>query len=256
MLDDSQKLWILTGLIGSGKTSFSKKIWEKNPTTTLRVCLDEIIQMTSFYKYDPRLNTLYGDFEKVSIVKGLVNGLDVIVDRTNLTREHRLYFLDIGKKVKGVADTLHKFLLIKSSSLWEPRDIKNLLLRELYFLWNEGRGVETLIFDAFNELVEGYSEGEFLTLFENKEKPSLENHLQRVSNLKFVSVYFDVPPEICLERRLKDPSNILREQVQKINWEEVLNSMKRKLETPRIEEGFDSILYVNKDGEISSVEPS
>lgn len=253
--DDRQRLWVLIGLAGSGKTTFSRRVWEENPGFTLRVCLDEIIQMTSFYKYDPALDFLYGDFEKTTIVKALASGLNVIVDRTNLTRGHRLYFLNIGKKVKNMADKLYKYLLSESATLWELKDKKNLILKELQSMWEQGKGLETVIFDAFREVIMSYSEGESMTLFGKARIPSLEKHLKRVSNIEFVGVYFDVPPQVCLERRLKDPLNIVREQTQKVNWKKVLESMKKQLEIPSYKEGFNKLLYVNKDGVVRFIKP-
>jgi hypothetical protein len=249
---ERQRLWILIGLIGSGKTTFSKKIWEEDPGRTVRVCLDEIIQMTSFYKYDPSLNFLYGDFEKTTIIKGLVMGLDVIVDRTNLTKGHRLYFLDMGKSVRDVARKLYGYVG-EMSSLWELRDKKEILLDHLYRMWNDGRGIETVVFDNFRELIENFSQEKFPSLFDG-ERLSLMEHIKRVSNLEFVGVFFDVPSSVCLERRLKDPLNILREQAQRIDWRTVLESMKKQLEKPSLQEGFDRLLVVDKDGSVRDME--
>ena len=55
-MDEGLALWLLIGLIGCGKTTFSRRIWEKNPVGTLRICLGEIIpeeRGTSGFGYDP-----------------------------------------------------------------------------------------------------------------------------------------------------------------------------------------------------------
>lgn len=84
------------------------------------------------------------------------------------------------------------------------------------------------------------------------EKSSLiREKLKNLMQTEIVCVYFDIPFEICIERRMNDPYNVVRDRVQKINWKAVIKRMKKKFEPPDKSEGFDRMYVVNQSGRIT-----
>jgi len=242
--------WLLIGLIGSGKTTFSRKLWAKDPENTIRVCLDDIIQMMSFYNYSLELKPLYGEFERIPIVKGLLYGYNVVVDRTNLTREIRAYFLHIPYKIRELASGLYDVILSEETGLF-PGNRERLLQAVSSFLEKQRSDEDEDIVNALLEIIEKkLDKAKEIPLFGEERIPGLLEHLDRLKKLNIVGVYFDIPPDICLERRLKDPMNKLREQTRRVDWKSVLDKMLMMLEVPSLEEGFDEILYVDETGSV------
>ena len=243
--------WLLIGLIGSGKTTFSRKLWARDPQNTIRVCLDDIIQMMSFYNYSLELKPLYGEFERIPIVKGLLYGYNVVVDRTNLTREIRAYFLHIPRKIRELASGLYDVILSEERGLF-PGNRERLVLAVNSFLEGQKAGEKDEdIVGAFLEIIEKkLDEAKEIPLFGEERIPGILEHLDRLKKLRIVGVYFDIPPDVCLERRLKDPMNRFREQTRKVDWKNVLDKMLMMLEIPSLEEGFDEILYVDETGNV------
>lgn len=227
------RLYILIGPIGAGKSTFARKMYLRNPDRTIRICLDDIIQMTSFYNYDPELDDFYRDIETSAIVKALLRGMDVIVDRTNLTRRHRERFIRIGKIMKDFA--------IKLTAVLEQGDFFS--KEEEILKKSIGRIVEEIDDDYIkNLLLSSLPEitGEMTVLFPHGAK----NPFKLLKKLKIIGVYFKTPYEICLERRLNDPLLSLREITRKINWKKVLDKMIQILELPSLEEGFDELIEI------------
>jgi predicted kinase len=248
-------LWVLVGLPGSGKTTFSKKIWEQNPTRTLRVCLDDIIQMMSFYSYDRALRYFYGETERRPIVSGLVQGLCVIIDRTNLNRAVRSQFLALKQQVEQAAAGVEReFLRVEG-------DLEVLAHRIRAHLWQLFPAAETqdeppdevLSYEAFLRLLRSsYLPARELSLFGGTPAPhpSFEQHLRDLGRVGATAVYLDVPRDLALARRREDPFLPLREVHRRHDWAEVLTRMERELETPAVNEGFDAVLRVDEGGRV------
>lgn len=79
----SQKLIVLQGIPGSGKSTAGKELALTNPLTHIRVCRDDI--RSQFGKYwVPEREDLVSKIEKEMIVHGLGAGYTVIIDATNL----------------------------------------------------------------------------------------------------------------------------------------------------------------------------
>ena len=255
-MDEPLALWLLIGLIGCGKTTFSKKIWEKDPVGTLRICLDEIIQMMSFYAYDRELTAFYGEAERIPIVRGLVNRKSVIVDRTNLIRSTREYMIGIGKTVRQSARDLLTLLQRFESDLFGRKaesEIALLLLRHVREGLDRSQTPhEQIIHEAFLGLLErrSFFDRELDLFADRITREKLRPHLERVADLKIQAVLFDVPSEICLDRRLNDPKNVFRNQVRDVDWNEVMKRMQMQMEPPEKSEGFDRIFVVDENGDI------
>jgi hypothetical protein len=71
-----------------------------------------------------------------------------------------------------------------------------------------------------------------------------------VANLSINAVLFDVPAEICLDRRMNDPKNVFRDQVRDVDWSEVMKRMKMQMEPPEKSEGFDKVVVVDENGDV------
>jgi hypothetical protein len=249
-------LWLLIGLIGCGKTTFSKKIWGRNRAGTLRICLDDIIQMMSFYAYDRKLTAFYGEAERVPIVRALVNGKSVIVDRTNLVRSTREYMIGIARSVRTAARGLLRHMDRMEIDLFGPKsdtEIAHMLLQHVRELVSEPLSPhEQITYEAFLGLLErkSFFDRELGLFPDRATKESLKRHLGRVGSLRIHAVLFDVPPEVCLVRRMNDPKNALRNEVREVDWHEIMKRMQAQMEPPERLEGFDRIVVVDESGEI------
>lgn len=225
-------LWLFIGLVGSGKTTFAQKLLATDPKGTIRSSLDEIIQMISFYNYEPQMNTFYVGVERSTIIDGLLDGYKVIVDRTNITRKLRSQFIAIVKKIKEIAK--------------EYLSLTNDIEEDVFIEQCERNLVESILIEESRKNVDIYSS--FLKLVKTS---FIRKKLKDISQTEIVAVYFDIPEEICIERRTSDPLNIVRDRVQKIDWNAVIQRMKRKFEQPDISEGFDRIYTVNHKGKVT-----
>jgi len=245
MLEESPILWILIGIAGAGKTTYAEKIWKKNPKRTLRVCLDDIIQMLSFYSYDENVTPIYSSLEESTVVRGLVYGYDVIVDRTNLTRSVRQRFIAMGEMVRSLARELSTIL----NSIKMTEEEIALYLDEQ--LEEEMREVN----EAFKGLIRTwFAKREAPLIDAPVPLPEIEEHFSFVSRLKIFGVFFDVPKDVALMRRMNDPQLFARERVTgRIEWRKVVERMVRIFEPPSTEEGFDRLLRVNEIGEEEAI---
>ncbi len=243
---ENSKLILMIGLAGSGKSTYARRLWQKSPDTTLRVCMDEIIQMTSFYDFKPHLRPFYQLEERTIIVRGLTFGLDVIVDRTNLEASTRAYYIEIGKNIRKIANHLLSSLP-DSTDLFgsNPRiDIETLLTTV-----SEEIEVSPIYTEAFSSAYQRYLQRGTDFLFKTGIPPDFKSLLKLLSNLKVIGVFLDVPFEVCLKRRLKSPDRLFRESVRSINWREVLEKMIVRLERPSLDEGFDNLIFLNESFE-------
>lgn len=125
-------LLILVGLPGAGKTTFAFRLWRENPERVIRVCLDDLILMASFYGYRKELEGFYGALEKLAILKGLKQGYIVVVDRTNLTREIRERFIRLAQSLPSVRLQAVYFPISPEEALRRRREDPFLALRERF----------------------------------------------------------------------------------------------------------------------------
>lgn len=240
----STGIWLLIGLVGAGKTTLAQKLWATDPKGTIRSSLDEIIQMMSFYNYEPKMNSFYGGVERSAIIDGLIDGYKVIVDRTNITRKIRKQFVSLVKKIKEVSrehlqlfDTLKEGIFIEKC---ERNLIESILVEE------SRKNID--IYSSFLKLVRDWKVKRKEPGLFTQESSFIKKKLKCIIQTEIVGVYFDLPEETCIQRRLSDPLNVVRDRVQKINWKAVIHKMKKKFEPPEINEGFDRIYTVNQTG--------
>jgi predicted kinase len=263
-------LWMLIGLIGSGKTTYSKRIWDRAPSKTIRICLDDIIQMMTFYSYQKGMQQFYWELELSPLIKGLSSGYSVILDRTNLTPETRSRYLDIVTMVRDIARELSSSKIPADSRMLSFQDQQKIAFQSVM------KGVENEINDSskysgdedddnlkrkllhsFQESIQqNFTSTWELSLFEQKDKieegESIFAFLNRIAHMEAVGIYFDVPVSLCLERRESDPVGEIRNIHRKINWKSVMCQMQDKIKEPTLEEGFDRILVVNEEMRITS----
>jgi predicted kinase len=84
------KVYIMIGLIGSGKSSWAKMTAGAD-FNTIRVSLDDIRDMIKDrYIFDYQLEPLVREMGRAMALAALEDGKNVIIDDCNLIREHRL----------------------------------------------------------------------------------------------------------------------------------------------------------------------
>jgi hypothetical protein len=237
-------LWLLVGLVGAGKTTYSQRLWVTDPAGTIRSSLDEIIQMMSFYNYEPRMDKFYAGVEQSTIIDGLINGYKVIVDRTNVTKKGRRHFISFVEKIKSIAEEF--FILadsIQEDALIELCE-KNLIEKILI----EESKKNVVIYSSFLKLVRDWK----MRMREPELFPTktslIRKKLMELMKTESAACYFDVPATICIKRRTEDPLNVTRDRDQKIDWRAVIKKMKKQLEYPTKNEGFDRIYRIDKHG--------
>jgi tRNA uridine 5-carbamoylmethylation protein Kti12 len=79
-----QTVIVMCGFPRSGKTTYTKT-YLKN---FIRVSIDDLISMTTG-KFNIKFGDFYGKIEKIMIKELVSRGLDVVIDRTSLTRKSR-----------------------------------------------------------------------------------------------------------------------------------------------------------------------
>lgn len=238
------------GIIGAGKTTFALKLWKLSPHLFLRVSLDDIIQMMSFYGYQRHLAVLYGGVEEASILKGIVKGYQVYVDRTNLTPDIRKRFIDMVKKVEVFAEEILKIWDASEDAGVDPKNEVSLFLS--YSSGEPEVGFERELCQSLKEVLIGPSYPTLIPEPAIGEDP--KKHLENLSHIEKVALYFEVDPKLALKRRLKDPYAPLREVTgRKIDWEEVLEKMLASLTIPKREEGFTFGFKINFEGKLENL---
>ncbi len=251
---DRAVLWIMVGVIGSGKTTLCREVWKQSQRPLLRICLDDIVQMLSFYSYEQEMKLLYADMERLPMVKGLTSGCSVIIDRTSLTREIRERFLSVGRKVRAMAaDLRDKAETDRSRNLVYEEQLEKYLERR--FPLYQGRE-DALYIEAFRELMDRRAaSGGAGSLFPEESEPGitadLVQHMEEVAGLSMVAVYYDVDIDKCLKRRKEDPAAASRNVVRKVDWDRVMEEMTAVLEPPRKEEGFDAVFKIGEGWSVS-----
>jgi len=96
---DKQLLIILTGNIGTGKSSFASKITSYSKKFII-INDDAIITMISgtYLNYDKNKSNLYKTIENQCIFCSLVHRFNVIIDMPNVKQSSRKRFIDIAKQ--------------------------------------------------------------------------------------------------------------------------------------------------------------
>lgn len=90
------KLYLMVGNIGSGKSTEAKKLADDG---AMIVNLDSILEMLhgKYGQYDYSRKGVYDAIEVHAITTALMDGYDVVVDRTNMDRKTRARFISLGK---------------------------------------------------------------------------------------------------------------------------------------------------------------
>ena len=84
------KLIICRGIPGSGKSTYSKQWVLEDPKKRVRVNRDDICNMLGKY-WVPSREGLVTDIERLSVIKALNEGYDIILDSTNIIERKFLH---------------------------------------------------------------------------------------------------------------------------------------------------------------------
>ena len=95
-----KKVILLSGLPGSGKSTYAKKLMKENPHSYKRVNKDDLRSLLDDGKYSKGNEKFVLQLRDTIILQALENGKHVIVDDTNLNPIHEE---NIRKLVKGKA---------------------------------------------------------------------------------------------------------------------------------------------------------
>lgn len=99
----AQKVIVVTGLQGSGKTSFAKEWLAEAPTQRVRINYDDL--RDELYGVGWKWNRVEEDHMKeaaqVRAEDAIQEGKDVIIDNTNLTRADRKSWMNLAKSFKA-----------------------------------------------------------------------------------------------------------------------------------------------------------
>lgn len=89
------KLEVLCGMIGSGKSAYARKRADEG---AIIVSHDDLTAMChGRYRYEPELRACYRRMQEEIAFCAMRCGRDVVVDRTQLTRESRAWWLAFGR---------------------------------------------------------------------------------------------------------------------------------------------------------------
>lgn len=99
------RLEILVGMIGSGKSTYARKRADEG---ALVVCHDDIMEMLhARYRYEPELLEVYRMLEESLVLQITDNtDRDIVIDRTNLTRESRSRWVDFKHDLLKPSDCI------------------------------------------------------------------------------------------------------------------------------------------------------
>ena len=101
-------VYILTGLIGSGKSTWAKKKAEES--NTIIINKDSLrIMLRGVYFFDKGYEPLVEQLAKTCFLKALQKGYNVIIDETNLTKKKRRFWIDAVKENHYLIDTPVEF---------------------------------------------------------------------------------------------------------------------------------------------------
>jgi len=88
----TNKIILLVGVPGSGKSTWAKKYVEDSENHTIRVNNDELREMMNTVLYDWRNESLIADVVRDTVVNGLLRGWNVIIDNMNISKKHYNYW--------------------------------------------------------------------------------------------------------------------------------------------------------------------
>jgi hypothetical protein len=239
-------IWMLIGLVGAGKTTIAQQLWATDPKRTVRSSLDEIIQMMSFYNYEPKMSGFYGGIERSAIIDGLLDGYKVIVDRTNITKKIRAHFISLVKNIREIAkDFLGLLSGLGEGDFFEQCE-RNLI--EQILLGESKKNVS--IYTSFLKLIRDWKARRTQpSLFFSDSSP-IRRQLNSIIQIEIAGIYLAVPRKVCIRRRLDDPRNALRDTARKVDWQAVIRRMSKQLEPPRMDEGFDRLYCIKEEGTV------
>lgn len=100
------KLYILVGISGSGKSTWAKQKWEENPLNTIIVSRDKIRELLFGYTEETivnyysrpdmfKLEKKVTEFEDLLIRTGIMSNNNIIVDATHLKKEYLNRYKDL-----------------------------------------------------------------------------------------------------------------------------------------------------------------
>lgn len=131
------KLLILKGLPASGKTSYAKKLIEKDGGRRwLRVCRDDLREQMFNYIHSKPNEKLVRNVRDMMIIEGLVAGRDVIIDETNLRPALIDHYRDMTTsfnpdiEIKYFEKTLKQAI---KDDLNRPRSVGAKVIRQMYY---------------------------------------------------------------------------------------------------------------------------
>ena len=97
------KLYILCGLIGSGKSTWAREKAKGDKTVIINK--DQIRTMLEGeYFFDNEYEQLVKQLAKISIIRALEKGFNVIVDETNITKIKRQIYFGLIKEFSSIID--------------------------------------------------------------------------------------------------------------------------------------------------------
>lgn len=91
-----QKVYLLIGAPGSGKSTHGRKMYENN-INTVRVCPDEFRAILGWGEGDQSVSAKAFEMTRRSLGEYLDKGMDVVVDATNMYRKSRKDFINIAR---------------------------------------------------------------------------------------------------------------------------------------------------------------
>jgi tRNA uridine 5-carbamoylmethylation protein Kti12 len=92
-----QKLILMMGVPGSGKSTHAKKYLDENTVIISRDSLREMIR--GEYVFDDKYEPFIKDLDRYAIKKALEDGFSVIVDETNVFESSRLSLVAVAEEM-------------------------------------------------------------------------------------------------------------------------------------------------------------
>jgi predicted kinase len=90
------KLEILVGMIASGKSTYAR---QRADDGAIVICHDDLTAMVhASYRYEQEKRDLYREMEEAIVRVALEAELDVVIDRTHLTRESRWRWISFARE--------------------------------------------------------------------------------------------------------------------------------------------------------------
>jgi predicted kinase len=111
-----QTVYIMCGLIASGKSTWARKK-AKEELTTIIICKDNLREMIKAeYVFDYTYEDLIESIDCFTFRKALQKGFNVIVDETNITRSKRAFWVNKVNEYNALFDDGVKIELVYFTS--------------------------------------------------------------------------------------------------------------------------------------------